>query len=63
MLPAPGSTNVISSGDCADCQGLQTIAAEVVKKKELPIFVFSIIFFLGPLFNCVFLAELSSEMC
>jgi len=29
MLPAPGSTNAISSDDCADCQGLQTIAAQL----------------------------------
>ena len=30
MLPAPGSTTVVvSSGDCEDCQGLQTIAAQV----------------------------------
>jgi len=29
LLPAPGSTNIISSGDCADCQGLQTITAQL----------------------------------
>jgi len=29
LLPAPGSTNIVSSGDCADCQGLQTITSQL----------------------------------
>jgi len=29
MLPAPGSTNIVSSDACADCQGLQTISAQL----------------------------------
>jgi len=35
MLPAPGSTTVVvSSGDCEDCQGLQTIAAQLTTLLE-----------------------------